>query len=260
MLPVIISLLAASIGTPQLVTHIRALRRHENLSPTRSIAFIFCLVAVALCLWGAGAMAFIKRDELVAGLEEFGSGRAEEIFAAGKVSRNCYSNNIVGIAIEAPTNWYPASLHSIYRAKESGARAAFGNTDTAKKMTAMQEGVYPLFVYRQQPETFPGFSPSLNLIAYDKRTVAQRTLADYAKAIAAVRGPYQAEIGPRKQMIGQSTGYYLRIEGHLPKGTLQQDVYVTETQTFYLVMVASVLDEDDFAPSKAAASTLRIWK
>lgn len=260
LLPVIINLLAAFVGTPQLVAHMLALRRPQTLSIARRIAFFFCLGTVTWCLWGAIAMAFYQHKALLAGLKEFQKGTLDEIFAAGKISDNCYSNAIIGVAIEVPTNWYPASLNSIYRAKEAGTRSAFGNTEAAKQMVPMREGVYPLFVFRRYPEDFRGFSPSLNLIAYDKRITAQRTLSDYANTFANVSGPYRAATNPRHQTIGQSTGYYIRIEGRLSKGTIQQDVYVTETQAFYLVMVASALDEDDFTPSKAAVSTLRIWK
>jgi hypothetical protein len=155
------------------------------------------------------------------------------------------------------------SLNAIARAKFSGAQAVFGkNNETSRVMAGTLPGTYLLLVIQKYPESHTGYNPSLSLSAYEKQAVAAtgiKNLEEYANSFKNMSGPHHVRIGPVLKTFGEANGHYLRIEAQFPNATIQQHNYVTETRTFYVVMVASVMDEADGAVLKESASTLMIY-
>lgn len=130
-------------------------------------------------------------------------------------------------------------------------------------MAAARKGIYALFAAHKYPAPYAGYNPSLALNAYEKQSVAATGIPDleaYANSFAAVRSPYHVREGPIRQSLGASNCYYVHIEGHFQQAIIQQHVYVAETDTLYLVLVASLIDDADLPALKQAVSTLQIVK
>ena len=262
-LPLIVNLLVAAIAVPSVVKYLVFLRRGTALSVRQHVTYSLCLGGVLLSLRAAVVFASVKQKQFTAAVGEFIGGEAERLFAAGELGQGSYSNAVIGLSLRFPEDWHAMSLNAIARAKYSGAQAAFGkDTEQARVLTEARQGIYSLLAVRKYPQSEVGYSPSLSLNAYDKKAVAatgMHSLEDYANSFAAVSGPYHARSEPVKESFAGTSGYHIHIEVS-PRGTIQQHVYVTETETLYVVLVASVMEDSDLATLKEAVSTLRIQR
>jgi hypothetical protein len=231
---------------------------------SRHVGSSLCIAAASLCIGAAVLGVFRVHQQLATAAGELVGGEAAGIFAAGEIVNGCYSNRVVGVVIELPKDWHIMSLNAMRRAKHSGAYAAAGDDARwAEQLAAARRGVYALLAARRYPDAFTGYNPSLTLNAYDKRTVAAtgvRTLEAYASSFTMLREPYHTRNGPSRERFGTETGYHVHVEGRFPSATIQQHVYATETDTLYLVLTASVMDERDLGAMQQAISTLRVIK
>ena len=154
------------------------------------------------------------------------------------------------------------SQNAIEREKRSGARAAFGEgSEEEKAMAAARNGIYALLSVTKYAEPHDGYNPSLTLHAYKKAAMAaygQHSLEDYADSFNALTAPFYLRSGPVMETFGEANGYYLQLEVLYPQATIQQHVYITETDGLYVTLVVSFMDTADLSALREAASTLRI--
>ncbi|MGD0251428.1 MAG: hypothetical protein ABSC01_01885 [Verrucomicrobiota bacterium] len=263
-LPIGFNVLVACIGVPQVVTFITSLRRREAIPVSRHIASALCIGAMCLSLAASFLYAVRTHQQLEAAATELMGGSEQDVFAAGEIVHGFYSNKLVGVGMELPKDWHPMTLNFTRRAKLSGAYTVAGNDEQwAEELAVTPPGTYALLDIRRYPNTYTGFNPSLVVRAYDKQMVAAsgiNTLEVYANGFAAVREPYHVLSGPMRKRFGTELGYYVQVECRSPGATIQQHVYVTETDTLYVVLVASAIEEIDSATMQSAIATLRVNK
>ncbi len=80
----------------------------------------------------------------------------------------------------------------------------------------------------------------------------------FASSFASIPGPHRILLGPSLSQIGNKSGYYIHMESRYPGATIQQRFYVTENDTRYVVLTASVMDEADLAPMQQAIASLLV--
>ncbi len=262
-LPIVFNILVACIGIPQIATFIVALRRRDAMPISRHIASSLSIAAVFLS-FAVSALGVVRtREHLATAVSELMSGPGD-VFAAGAIVDGSYSNEIVGVIVELPKDWYPMTLNSIRRAKLSGAYAVAGDdTQRAEELARARSGIYTLIAVHRYPDSYTGYNPSLTLAAYDKQALAAtgiRTLEAYVGGFASMPEPYHVRSGPSRERVGTETGYHVHVEGRFSQAIIQQHVYATETESFYIVVTASIIDDGDLATMQHTIATLRLTK
>lgn len=262
-LPGVFNILFACIGIPQIAAFITSIRRRNPISVSRQIASSLSLAGVVLSLVVSILGAVQARHHLARAASELFSSETD-VMAAGQITNGLYFNKAVGVVMELPKDWHAMTPNTIRRTKESGTDAiAGGNARKAEEMSAKRTGVYTLFAVRRYVDAHPNYNPSLVLSAYDKQAVATtgiRTLEEYAQNFTKLGAPYQIRNGPSMEHIGTGTGYHIHLEGRLPGATIQQHVYAMQTASFYVVAIASFMEESDFESMQKAITTLQLRK
>ncbi len=263
-LPICLNLAAALVGLPQVMSFIAASGRRDTMRKSRYVGSLLCIIAVSLCIGGTALAAFRQRQQLVTAAAELRRNEEADIFAAGQFVDGLYSNRVLGVAMQLPGDWQQMSLNTIRRARQSGAYAvAGGDTQKAEVLAAKPQGVYLLLAVRRYSESFKGYNPSLALSAYEKQAVAAtglHSLQEYVSSFIDISEPYHVRSGPVRERFGSEDGYHVHLESIFPGATIQQHVFATETEKFYLVLTASVIDEADFAVLRQAISTLQVTR
>ena len=261
-LPIGLNLIAACIGLPQVFSFISALRRRESMPVSRLIGSALCIVAATLCMAATLKGAFRLRSQLMTGVGELIGNSEADVFAAGQITDDFYSNRVFGVAMQLPKGWDAMSLNSLLRANNSGAQAvAGGDSQRAEELAAKQDGLYSLFALRRYPEPFPGYNPSLVFNATTKQAAAAggfRNLQEFANSYTTLTQPHHLRSGPARKQFGTESGFHIHIEGRFPGATIQQHVYVAEMEKVYLILVASVMDEADLTAMQQSISTLQV--
>jgi hypothetical protein len=264
LLPIGFNILVACIGIPQIVTFVVSLRRRDAITTSRHIASSLSIAAVALSIIASARGVVGAREHLAVAASELIGRHGTELFDAGQIVDGTYSNRIVGVVMELPKNWHPMTLNSIRRAKYEGAYAvARDDTRRAEELARERSGSYILLDVCRYPNACTGYNPSLTLVAYDKQALAAAgigTLEAFVSGFAAMGEPYHVRSGPSRERFGAETGYHVHVEGRFPLVTIQQHVYATETESFYIVATASVIDEDNLVAMQHAIATLRLVK
>jgi hypothetical protein len=263
-LPFAANLIIAAVAAPVVVKYLLGLRERAAYSPCHHAVLSLCLVGCCLCLRSALGLVFLRPKEFATAVGEIVGSKRKSVFEAGKLTDGSYSNSVLGLALKFPHDWHPLSLNAIDRSKHSGAQNVFGqDPEKARTGAAAREGFYPLLAIRKYAEPHTGYNPSLVLNAYEKQSIAamgSRDIETYARSFLSLGGPYQVRSGPTKLVLGAFDGYYVQLEARLPKFTIQQHLYITETEHLYVELVASVIDESDFTTLKAAVATLVLQK
>jgi hypothetical protein len=207
---------------------------------------------------------FRLRSQLMTGVGELIGNSEADVFAAGRITDDFYSNSVIGVAMQLPKGWDAMSLNSLLRAKNSGAQAvAGGDSQRAEQLAAKQDGHYSLFALQKYPASFPGYNPSLVFSATTKQSAAAGGLRNFQEFVNSFTGmgqPYHLRSGPTKKQFGSESGFHVHIEGRFPVATIQQHIYVAEMGKVYLILVASVMDEADFNAMQQSISTLQVAK
>ena len=261
-LPISINLLAACIGLPQVARYIVSLRRRDPIPHFRHVASALCILAMALIFRASAGVTVHSSKHLATAANEWISQTRTDLFAAGTIVDGWYSNKLVGVQLELPKNWYPQTRNSIRRAQHGGAQALAGNDkQEAEELAREHPGHHALLAVIRYPAARPGVNPTLALRAYEKRVFAAAgigSLETYVHGLAAVTEPFYLQSGPSRVPIGNSTGYFLQCEVRSPGSTTQKRVYVTETESLYILATATAKEDEDMATMEQAIATLRL--
>ncbi|HEX3797073.1 MAG TPA: hypothetical protein VH413_00105 [Verrucomicrobiae bacterium] len=262
-LPVVINLFFAALGIPQVIAFITTIKRRERMDVAKCVGNALCISGTALAFFTTIWSVTFAQNKLRAAAHEFLGGERRGVFEAGTIINNIYSNGIIGITMDLPPDWHVSSLNTIRRKNNSGAYSIAQNDEKqAEELAKERPGIYRLLALYKYPWNTKGYNPSLAITAEKKKVLATNgttTLQAFALGFSSLKGPYHTLSGPSPFHIDNSEGYEVQVEGKFTD-TVHQNLYLIQTDDYYLVLAASVIDDSDQAPMQSAIRSLKFLK